>query len=147
MFRNLLKGTAALSLSTGAFLAYKYQTDEGSKRMIQLYSRFTPIVLHYRYVQKRQQLFGPSDEAEREAEWETLHKQHAQKMVGYLLEMKGFYTKVGQVMAGTYFLLLNLLCCNSRLHVNMIHVIYGHHAIFIGHLFLSSISYILLMFG
>eukprot|EP00934_Nitzschia_sp_Nitz4_P002289 Nitzschia sp. Nitz4//scaffold276_size25055//7976//9750//NITZ4_008339-RA/size25055-augustus-gene-0.14-mRNA-1//1//CDS//3329545319//2289//frame0 len=74
---------------------YLYQTDEGSRRMIQAYSSFVPVVLHYRWMEFIHKLSPMSDE-----EWEAMDQKYAVPTVAQLARLQGMYTKYGQTAAG-----------------------------------------------
>ena len=60
------------------------------------YSTFVPVVLHYRFVEAKQRLFGQDNKAE----WDTLDDFHASRTVEKLGVLQGMYCKYGQTAAG-----------------------------------------------
>jgi aarF domain-containing kinase len=99
MIRTALKVGAR---SAGAALAggigygfYRYQTDAGTQRMIQAYSTFVPVVLHYRWVEWRHKQSPLSDD-----EWQAMDELYAKPTVEKLGKLQGMYCKYGQTAAG-----------------------------------------------
>ena len=96
MWRRGLVAASSLGVSYGA---YKYNTDEGTRRMAQLYGKVAPIVIHYRLIEAKHK-YWPSDPVRQDEEWEALHDRYADKLLTHVRSLAGFYTKIGQVMAG-----------------------------------------------
>jgi aarF domain-containing kinase len=93
------KAAATVTLSAGAFGCYKYQTDEGARRALIVYSSFGPVVAHYRAVEARLSLF-PLSPAETSAEYRRLDEKYAERTVKVIGELQGMYTKYAQTCAG-----------------------------------------------
>eukprot|EP01062_Namystynia_karyoxenos_P071465 TRINITY_DN66985_c0_g1_i1.p1 TRINITY_DN66985_c0_g1~~TRINITY_DN66985_c0_g1_i1.p1 ORF type:complete len:614 (+),score=244.91 TRINITY_DN66985_c0_g1_i1:82-1842(+) len=75
----------------------QYHTDEGTRRMVTLYRQFAPLVLYYRWLENKQRL-GLAPAADEE--WEAAHQYYAPRMLAGILGLRGFYVKIGQVLAG-----------------------------------------------
>lgn len=82
-----------------AYTAHQYQTDEGARRAMQMWYHFGPVALHYRFVEAKHQ-FWPRSEDAAEAEWRSLDRMHAARVVRQLECLQGMYTKYGQIGAG-----------------------------------------------
>jgi len=75
---------------------YVYSTDEGAKRSIQAYSTFAPVILHYRWLElKDNYISAVSDD-----DWEALDEKYAKPTVQKLGKLQGMYSKYGQTAAG-----------------------------------------------
>jgi aarF domain-containing kinase len=75
---------------------YKYNTDEGTRRAVQAYSTFIPVILHYRFLQYQQHLFNNVTDDD----WKLLDALYAIPTVATLGELQGMYCKYGQTAAG-----------------------------------------------
>ena len=99
MIRRLAVGGArATVVAAGggaSYAAYKYQTDEGSRRAMTVYASFIPVVLHYRFVQTKHRVWPVSEEVA-SSEWRDLDQRYAVPTVAKLAELQGMYTKYGQ---------------------------------------------------
>ena len=89
-------GKSSLAAATGgaAYGAYLYETDEGFVRMVQAYSTFIPVVIHYRWAEFRQDKLGQT------VDWEAMDDYYASHTVSKLGELQGMYCKYGQTAAG-----------------------------------------------
>jgi aarF domain-containing kinase len=82
---------------------YQYQTDEGSRRAVQAYTTFVPVILRYRFLQAKQrwlvrrQALAGTDVGD---EWRALDELYAKPTVEKLGDLQGMYTKYGQTAAG-----------------------------------------------
>lgn len=95
MFKKILAGSGASFL--GAF-GYKYNTDNDVKRAVTLYKEISPIILHYRILEKKHSIFPPTEEVAA-LEFSLLHEKYAASLAETLKNLRGFYIKVGQIMA------------------------------------------------
>jgi aarF domain-containing kinase len=99
MFRSLLSASAKLTgvmtVGGGGYVAYLYETDEGTNRAIRAYSALVPVVLHYRWVELLDKVSPQSEET-----WRDLDSKYAKPTVERLGELQGMYTKYGQTAAG-----------------------------------------------
>ena len=93
-----LTSRTILSLIGGSSVygTYKYNSDEGTRRAIQAYSTFIPVILHYRFLQYQQNLFHNVTEDD----WKLLDKKYAIPTVAKLGDLQGMYCKYGQTAAG-----------------------------------------------
>mmetsp|Transcript_15929 Transcript_15929/g.25839 ORF Transcript_15929/g.25839 Transcript_15929/m.25839 type:complete len:101 (+) Transcript_15929:64-366(+) len=84
-------GRTAASLMGGTTLygTYKYQTDQGSRRAMEAYKTFVPVILHYRFLQAQQRWLGAVDDQD----WKALDELYAKPTVDKLAELQGMYTK------------------------------------------------------
>src|SRR6478736_2295372 len=91
--RRILTVTGATTI-IGA--GYYYQNDvEKAARPLKFWSHMFPIYMHYRFVEwKQKHISGEKDE-----EWQDLHAKYAPKVLKVILDLRGIYIKVGQVMA------------------------------------------------
>lgn len=55
---------------------------------------------HYRLVEAKHKYIPPVDKDVADAEWDVLDRRYSGKIVGLLMELKGMYTKYGQIGAG-----------------------------------------------
>lgn len=101
MLRRALLGSAVAATGGGAVVAYKHENDEGFRRAVALYSRALPAVAHYRFVQAKHRVLGENlSDAERQEEWLALDLQYSEGIVEMIKDLKGMYTKYGQIGAG-----------------------------------------------
>jgi aarF domain-containing kinase len=97
-------GALAATTATAAFAGYEY--DEGFRRMVRVYSYFGPLVLHYRFVEAKLKLQAqispdsPPTATEIDAAYTPLHHLYADGTLAIIRDLKGFYTKFGQTLAG-----------------------------------------------
>lgn len=91
------RSAGALIGGTVGYGLYMYQTDEGSRRGIQAYFTFVPVILHYRWLEARETYLGQSVTAE---DWQALDDRYAVPTVAKLGELQGMYCKYGQTAAG-----------------------------------------------
>ena len=69
-------------------------------RTARLYAVAAPVVIRYRYLEQAQKLFPRPDEETANAEWHALDVAHADHIVDMLKDLRGMYTKYGQMAAG-----------------------------------------------
>jgi aarF domain-containing kinase len=96
------RATGVAVTSGLAYGAYLYETDEGYHRMMQAYSTFVPVVLHYRWMEfrhKHSQNYSLFKEVTEE-EWEQMDERYAIPTVTKLAALQGMYCKYGQTAAG-----------------------------------------------
>jgi len=100
--------TALLAAKTAAFAAtggtigygaYQYQTDDGSRRGIQAYAAFVPVVLHYRWLEA-QETYLKDYVSITDDDYRKLDEKYAVATVQKLGELQGMYCKYGQTAAG-----------------------------------------------
>ena len=99
--RCALVGTSFVGCA--ASTAYAVADDasrDGYARATRLYLTAGPAVAHYRWVEQRQRLRAPASEAAAAAEGEALDAYWAPPVIDMLKELKGMYTKYGQMAAG-----------------------------------------------
>jgi aarF domain-containing kinase len=98
MIRTLATRSAAVLLGgASGYGLYTYQTDEGSRRGIEAYLTFVPVILHYRWMEARERYRGHTLTAE---DWQALDDRYAVPTVAKLGELQGMYCKYGQTSAG-----------------------------------------------
>ncbi|KAI8895917.1 ABC1 family-domain-containing protein [Globomyces pollinis-pini] len=91
MSRLLLRSGIVLGSTSGVYLYLK--DKEQPFRPLTFWRKIMPIYMHYRYVQwTKQEELNPNV-------WEDLHLKYAPKVLDAILELKGIYIKVGQVLA------------------------------------------------
>lgn len=103
MLRAVGFGFLGLTAAGGAAATYKHNSDEGFRRTIQLWRVAGPTVAHYRLVEAKYKLMPPKTPEERaaaDAHWAELDELYAPKILVLLQELKGMYTKYGQIAAG-----------------------------------------------
>jgi aarF domain-containing kinase len=93
--------TTALATMGGTlgYGAYQYQTDEGSRRAVQAYSAFVPVVVHYRWLEAQATYLGDYVSITDE-NYRVLDEKYAVPTVRKLGELQGMYCKYGQTAAG-----------------------------------------------
>ena len=99
MMRGAAKLAAAGTAAGGTYLGYLYNTDEGSQRVMTVYAKFLPVVMHYRAVEAKHAFMKP-DEATAAAEWRALDDTYAISSVATLGILQGMFVKYGQTAAG-----------------------------------------------
>eukprot|EP00045_Choanoeca_perplexa_P011587 m.123642 g.123642 ORF g.123642 m.123642 type:complete len:556 (+) comp15683_c0_seq5:1276-2943(+) len=90
-YKRWIKGTLATAAILGGVAFYQ---DEGAQRTASFWSTAFPVYLHYRFVEKTVE---NKPEEDQEAEFQRLHDKYAHVMLDIILNMKGFYIKVGQI--------------------------------------------------
>ena len=96
----LKRGLAVTAGGAVAAATYKYQTDEGFKRAVRLYTNLGPVVAHYRFVELKQRVLPPASAELKTREWAELDARYAADVVRTLEALQGMYTKYGQIAAG-----------------------------------------------
>jgi len=74
-------------------------STSGLVRGVRLWWNFTPVVVDYRWLELKHRMASKSEE-EKDLEWEALHERRAQDVARRLEEMRGFYVKFAQILAG-----------------------------------------------
>ncbi|CAM9574178.1 unnamed protein product [Chrysoparadoxa australica] len=78
---------------------------------MQMNMEFAPVVLAYRFTEAKHKLINQvpeewkrhimsADQKEQDEEWENLHEIYSPKVLKAIKDLKGFYCKFGQVLAG-----------------------------------------------
>ena len=76
-------------------------STSGLVRGLRMWWHFTPVVLDFRWLELKHRVAGASKtEAEKDADWEEMHNRRAQDVTRRLEEMRGFYVKFAQILAG-----------------------------------------------
>jgi aarF domain-containing kinase len=88
MFRLFRPGVAALTLAGSSFLLY--DDIESITRPLIFWKRMFPIYLEYRITQFK----STSD-----LEWKRLHEKYAPQVLDIILDLRGIYIKMGQVLS------------------------------------------------
>eukprot|EP00455_Lapot_gusevi_P022309 TRINITY_DN2322_c0_g2_i1.p1 TRINITY_DN2322_c0_g2~~TRINITY_DN2322_c0_g2_i1.p1 ORF type:complete len:563 (+),score=60.32 TRINITY_DN2322_c0_g2_i1:61-1749(+) len=92
-------GFLGIGVAVGAGVGYfKYRTDPSFARTITFWSKCGPILGHYRWVEAQGKL-GWLKEPALDAEYNRLHHLYADQLVSIIRELRGFYIKLGQVLA------------------------------------------------
>lgn len=99
VFRTTQTAWKATAGGTLVYGFYQYQTDEGSRRALQAYASFVPVVLHYRWLEAQATYLG-NYIAITEKDYEALDEKYAATTVRKLGELQGMYCKYGQTAAG-----------------------------------------------
>ncbi|KAJ3191488.1 hypothetical protein HK101_007670 [Irineochytrium annulatum] len=94
---TLYGGLGSVGLGSGAG-AYFYNTDDGVRRSVALYSNLAPVILHYRLVELKHKLLNPPKE-EANKDWDALNALYPERVKACFSDLRGFYIKVGQLMA------------------------------------------------
>eukprot|EP00730_Choanoeca_flexa_P007045 TRINITY_DN12273_c0_g1_i1.p1 TRINITY_DN12273_c0_g1~~TRINITY_DN12273_c0_g1_i1.p1 ORF type:complete len:566 (+),score=133.06 TRINITY_DN12273_c0_g1_i1:99-1796(+) len=85
-------------LGAGVFIAGStaifFNQNESARRTASFWSTAFPVYLHYRFVEKR---VDNEPKHVQSAAFEELHNKYAPVMLDIILNMKGFYIKVGQI--------------------------------------------------
>lgn len=89
----------AVTGGTLGYGTYQYQTDEGSRRAIQAYSTFVPVILHYRWLEAQATYLGDYVTIT-DKDYRSLDEKYAVPTVLKLGELQGMYVKYGQTTAG-----------------------------------------------
>ncbi|KAJ3246606.1 hypothetical protein HDU78_006595 [Chytriomyces hyalinus] len=72
--------------------------DAAAMRTLRLWTQLGPVIAHYRLIELKHKLVTlPKDE--RNKEWESLDAVHSHTVLDTLQGLRGFYIKVGQLMA------------------------------------------------
>mmetsp|Transcript_9378 Transcript_9378/g.15296 ORF Transcript_9378/g.15296 Transcript_9378/m.15296 type:complete len:553 (-) Transcript_9378:1214-2872(-) len=98
----MLRKLGGVCLVAGGAGLYKYRTDQDFRRSTRLYLEVGPVIGHYRLVQFKQRYFPSwyNDEQDKTNEWEKLDDMYCEQVVELLKELKGMFTKYGQIGAG-----------------------------------------------
>ena len=96
----LRRAAASTVLASGAYAAYKHQTDDGFRRAVTLYTNIGPVVAHYRLVEAKQAWWPHTTKAAASDEWRALDQRYAAQVVRGLEGLQGMYTKYGQIASG-----------------------------------------------
>ena len=83
----LRRAAATAALGSGAYVAYRYQTDDGVRRAMTLYGSIGPVVVHYRLVEAKQLAWPHATKEAASAEWRELDRRYAAKVV-HVLEVR-----------------------------------------------------------
>ena len=96
-----MRAAAAAAAASGAAAAAAAAAteDSGLARSLRLYTVAAPVVLHYRWTEKRH-AWTAQTKSQTDAEWNALDVRYADTIVDLLMELKGMYTKYGQLAAG-----------------------------------------------
>ncbi|KAJ3086219.1 hypothetical protein HK102_013404 [Quaeritorhiza haematococci] len=97
--RFALWGTATLTTTATGYAFYQYRTREDLQRAAQLWLGIGPVITHYRLVEFKHKVFPPASEEEADQDWEALHAKYSDRVLETLLNLRGFYIKVGQLVA------------------------------------------------
>lgn len=104
-----MKRLVGLVGATGAGAALyvsRSEDYEGFRRSARLWSTIGPVIAHYRLVEFKHKVtdqlpegFGRLSKVEKNENWSALHIMYADHVLESLKDLKGFYIKVGQVIA------------------------------------------------
>lgn len=72
---------------------------EPTIRAIKFWRRVDPIVFHYKFTEAWFKIDNKDNIARRTEAWDKLHARHAQTGLKVILELRGLYVKIGQVMS------------------------------------------------
>eukprot|EP00040_Diaphanoeca_grandis_P029283 m.171197 g.171197 ORF g.171197 m.171197 type:complete len:623 (-) comp31640_c0_seq1:69-1937(-) len=111
-FRWVAAGIATVGTAFGAqTVKTRHENDEGFRRGISLYTKGGPVIIHYRYREEMNKMMKKIDamevlpklsksQAEQDQEWQALDDRYSGEMLEMLQDLKGMYTKYGQIGAG-----------------------------------------------
>ena len=94
MFRRATGVLAASGGACTAALAALAASDQGFSRSLTFWRKAFPIYAHYRWTEW---LFDGKPEKEYNEALLKLHQKYADDVLGIILEMRGFYVKIGQM--------------------------------------------------
>jgi aarF domain-containing kinase len=89
---------AALGLATYANSAENSKA-RGFRRTLTLWSGIGPVIAHYRLVEAKLKLFPPASKDDELQAYKTLDDLYADRVLDTLRDLRGFYIKVGQLIA------------------------------------------------
>ncbi|KAI8617245.1 ABC1 family-domain-containing protein [Chytriomyces sp. MP71] len=95
--RLLVVGTSALVGAPAAYVQ-TLDKDDGLRRTIRLWTEMGPVIGHYRTVELKHKILKRCKEEENR-EWAELDEMYSGKVLDTLQGLRGFYIKVGQLMA------------------------------------------------
>ncbi|KAJ3010063.1 UNVERIFIED_CONTAM: hypothetical protein HDU68_002355 [Siphonaria sp. JEL0065] len=95
---RLLAAGSALLVAPPTAYTYIADKDDGLNRTIRLWTGMGPIISHYRLVELKHKLVPMSIE-DQNKEWKDLDDQYADKVLSNFQDLRGFYIKVGQLLA------------------------------------------------
>jgi aarF domain-containing kinase len=93
-----LKGILGLGGVGAAYVYYESQNNPHFGRNLALWKELGPVITHYRMTEMKFKHFPVSEEEELAA-YNALHQKYSTKVMTTLRDLRGFYIKVGQVMA------------------------------------------------
>ena len=91
---RLAVGIGLASVAGVAGVVGLARADEGFARSLAFWRRAFPIYAHYRWAEFR---CGAGPEAEYDKALLSLHKRYADEALQIILDMRGFYVKIGQM--------------------------------------------------
>ncbi|KAI9352863.1 ABC1 family-domain-containing protein [Obelidium mucronatum] len=95
---RLLAAGSALLVAPPTAYSYLADKDDGLNRTIRLWTGMGPIISHYRLVEFKHKMISMTKE-EQNAEWQALDDKYADKVLANFQDLRGFYIKVGQLLA------------------------------------------------
>jgi aarF domain-containing kinase len=98
MFKAAKRVTLASLTGAAGFGLYQYHTNDDIQRTVTLFKELGPVILHYRIIEQ-QERFHLIDTQKAEEEYHKLHLKYSTPVMETLRDLRGFYVKVGQVMA------------------------------------------------
>ncbi|KAJ3414783.1 hypothetical protein HDV05_006030 [Chytridiales sp. JEL 0842] len=94
--RYALVGVAAAATSGG----YLYlSNDNDFQRALLLYKNLGPVITHYRIIELKHKLLRPTSDQHAQEDWDALHDKYSDHVMSTLRDLRGFYIKVGQMLA------------------------------------------------
>ena len=93
-----LKGILGLGGIGAAYSYYESSNNIHFVRNVRLWKELGPVVANYRMLEIKLKYF-PQSEEEETAAYNILHERYSSKVMSTLRDLRGFYIKVGQVMA------------------------------------------------
>jgi len=94
--RRRARSRAALCAAAAAAAGAAATTNEGLRRSMVFNRKMVPLALEYNF---HQWLLLPASEEERVAAFQRLHERHAPSVLAAILDLRGFYIKIGQVIS------------------------------------------------
>jgi aarF domain-containing kinase len=95
--KRLAQASAIGAIGTAGYAKWLVQTepDNPLSRTFKFWTNAFPIFLHYRVVDA----MYPKQGAERDAAFELLHEDYSNRILNTMIDLRGFYIKIGQVFA------------------------------------------------
>ena len=94
IIKNTLRLAGSLVMLGATGFGYMYSTDEGFRRSMFFWSKMGPLYVEYRLMQKRTAHLPVK---ERAVFFQPLHEKYAPIVLQSILELRGFFIKIGQV--------------------------------------------------
>jgi hypothetical protein len=98
-WKHVRQGTdETYDTGTAGCLYYMKEHNSFLDRSLKFWTRAFPILVHYRYADFKSRMLNQSED-DRDAMFNQMHHQYADELLATILELRGFYVKIGQNMA------------------------------------------------